>query len=107
MGRGRWAQVEGTDWGGGGGGGRYEVGGGRGGCPPWIHHCNTQYFFSNTDAADDVDVDVDVPRTGEEARRYVNRSLRRRNRKVTDLASALDETNYVHIQPSNADTHTR
>ena len=53
------------------------------------------------------DDEVPVPGPGAEARRYVNRSLRRRNRRILDLNSALDETNYIPIRPSNAERHSR
>ena len=60
-------------------------------------------FF--TDGADVED--AIVPGAAADARRYINRSLRRRNRKIRNLDNVLDMSNYKETIPTNAGVHTR
>lgn len=44
---------------------------------------------------------------GEQARQYVNRSMRRKNRIIKSLDDALEITKYKPTEPSNAGSNTR
>lgn len=59
------------------------------------------------DAEGAGDVDVLVSDAVAEAREYISRYQRQKNRLVKDLDSAMDLNNYEEFVPSNADVHTR
>lgn len=59
------------------------------------------------DADEEGDVDVVFSEAVAEAREYISRNQRRKNRLVKNLDSAMDLNNYEEFIPSNADVRTR
>jgi len=59
------------------------------------------------DAYEERDVDVVFSEAVTEAREYISRNQRRKNRLVKNLVSAMNLNNYEEFVPSNADVRTR